>query len=154
MTLRSRTPREVPIRRRGGAGAGLIGLMVVLLIGLLIYTASTGGGGGTGGSGAGGGGNYTQQLGATRKQSLEVRQDITTGQLVILLAAYRQENGRLPKSPADLESPGAFNDPWGQEMTFSFKEGPAGTIVTFKSPGRDGQFGTEDDVTRDDVLPY
>lgn len=129
--------------RRGGAGAGLIGLLVVLLIGLLIYAVS-----------GGGGGSYTDQLIESRKTGMEVRQNITTNQLVILIAAYRQERGKLPTTPADLESPGAFNDPWGQEMTFSCKEGPTGTVVTFRSIGPDGQAGNEDDVTREDKLPY
>ena len=129
--------------RRGGAAFGLIALLIVVLIGLMIYAAQTGSGG-----------NYANQMSQTRKQGIEVRNEIVTQQLSILVSQYRQEHNKLPKTPADLDNAAAFRDPWGKEMTFSFQESNAGTRVTYHSAGPDGEFNTEDDVKRTDTLQF
>jgi hypothetical protein len=138
-----RAPRAAIQARRGGAAFGLIALLIVVVIGLMIYAAQTGSGG-----------NYGSQMAQTRKQGVEVRNEIVTQQLSILISQYRQENNKLPKTPADLDNVAAFRDPWGKEMTFSFAESNAGTRVTYHSAGPDGEFNTEDDVKRTDTLQF
>ncbi len=130
--------------RPGSVGFGLVGLLVVLVIILVIYSVQTGGGGKS----------YPQQIAETKRQSVEVAQQISTQQLTILLAQYRQENNKLPKSPADLDNPGVFRDQWGNEMTFTFEDRGGVTKVTFRSNGPDGEGGTADDVVRTDTLPF
>ncbi len=71
-----------------------------------------------------------------------------------LISMYRESNKKLPKAPADLESPNAFNDQWGKEMTFTFEEKGGRTMVTYLSAGPDGQFKTEDDKKYVAALPY
>ncbi len=129
--------------RRGGVGFGLVALLVVILIIGILFTIQTGGGK-----------SYPQQIAETRRQGVEVAREISTQQLSILLAMYRQENNKLPKSPEDLENPGAFKDPWGNPLTFTFQESGGSTKVTYKSPGQDGIAGNEDDWKRTDTLPY
>lgn len=129
-------------QRRGNMAFGLIGLLVVMAIILVLMVGINGSGG------------SLTAANTTRKQGKEMAQEIATQQLSILIAQYRQENNKLPASPADLESPGAFNDPWGQEMTFGFETVRGKTRVTYKSKGPDGEANTEDDVTRTDELPF
>jgi Tfp pilus assembly protein PilE len=128
--------------RRAGIGFGLVALLVVIVIIAILFTMQTG----TGGS-------YTQQIGQTKRQGVEVSRQIATQQLSILISQYRQENNRLPKSPEDMDS-AAFRDEWGNPMTFTFKGEGEVTRVTYRSNGPDGVPNTPDDITRQDTLPY
>jgi preprotein translocase subunit SecG len=138
---------------RRGHGA----LILVILIAMAIVLYLMFGSSGSGGSGAGGTGNssYMGQVSQSRKSGKAVAADISTQQLSILIAQYRQENNnKLPKSPADFDNPGAFKDPWGGELSFAFFETMGKTMVTYKSKGPDGEAGTEDDVSKTDALPF
>lgn len=135
-----RTARTVS--RRGGVAFGLISLLVVILIIGLLYSMQTGGS------------SYTQQVTGARRQSVEVGREIATQQLSIIIAQYRQESNKLPKTAADMDAASAFRDEWGNEITFTFKDEGGVTRVTYKSNGPDGEPGTEDDLTRTDTLPF
>jgi hypothetical protein len=144
-------------------GHGALIVMVLISMAIILYLMfGTTGGGSSGGSttkpGSGGGGtSYMGQVSKTRKQGKETAADISTQQLCVLIAQYRNENNKLPKAPADLgDSQSYFKDAWGNEMTFSFEEqkGTGKTAVKFKSKGPDGEANTEDDVTRTDTLPF
>lgn len=145
---------------RRGNGALILSLLIVMAIILYLYFGT----GGSGGSGNGstskpgsGGSSYIGQVQQTRKKGREEAIAINTQQLSILIAQYRQENnGKLPKTPSDMEGGGAFNDQWGHEMTFSFEENKqtGKTTVKYHSNGPDGEPNTEDDITRTDVLPF
>jgi hypothetical protein len=139
--------------RRGNAAFGLLALLIVVAIVLyMMFGASTGGSGGASSAGNG----YVGEVKKARDQGVEIGFAINAQQLSILIAQYRQEhNGKLPQSPADLDSPGAFNDRWGKEMTFSFSGAQAeSTAVTYRSAGPDGEMNTRDDVTSTGVLPF
>jgi hypothetical protein len=129
--------------RRGNAAFGLLALLIV--VGLVLYLMF--GAGGTGSVGA---------AKNSRDKARETVFAINASQLSILIAQYRQEHdGKLPKPPADLDSPGAFNDRWGKEMTFTFGEGVAGKVtVTYRSAGPDGEMNNADDVTTTGDLPF
>ena len=101
-----------------------------------------------------GGTSYAQQIKKTRDNGRETARVIKTDQMSLLIAMYRQANNKLPAIPADLESPGAFNDQWGKEMKFTFTERNGKTIRIYKSAGPDGQEGTADDVEYEDAVPY
>lgn len=146
---------------RRGNGAVILSLLIVMAIVLYLLFGMNSGGGSSGGGSTGkpgsGGSSYMGQVGKTRKQGRETANEISTGQLTQLILMYRDaNNGKLPRTPADIDSPGAFNDQWGHEMTFSFEQNKATgkTTVKYHSNGPDGEAGTEDDVTRTDVLPY
>jgi hypothetical protein len=141
---------------RRGNGALILVVLIAMAIMLYLYFGSTGGSGGSGTSKPGSGGTtYMGQVQQTRKKGREEATAINTQQLSILIAQYRQENnGKLPKTPADMEGGAAFNDQWGHEMTFSFETSRDKTTVKYHSNGPDGEVGTEDDVVRVDVLPF
>jgi len=125
-------------------GNGILLLVILITLAIALYLMF----------GNMGGTSYMQQVQQTKKKGREMVNEISTQQMSLLIAMYRQNNSKLPKEPADLDSPGAFNDQWGKEMRFTFEEKKGqGTIVTYISAGPDGEFGTEDDVKRTDVLP-
>lgn len=130
--------------RRGNIGIGLLVLLIVIAIALYVMFGIQGKG--TVGTAV--------QSRATAQAAVF---NINTQQLSILISDYRQQHdNKLPKSPADLEAPsGTFADPWGGQITFEFKDDPVkGTIVTFRSPGKDGKPNTPDDVVSTGPLPY
>jgi hypothetical protein len=136
----SRPHFRTPVRR----GNGAIILVILIALAIVLYLMF----------GKMGGTTYMGEVKKTRDQGREMARQIKTDQMTLLIAMYRQTNKKLPATPADLESPGAFNDAWGQEMTFTFSEGPQGTVVTFLSAGPDGEAKTEDDVKYTDKIPY
>jgi hypothetical protein len=143
--------------RRGHGALIIVVLLALAIVLYLMFGMSTGGGSGAGSTSKGGGGStYMGQVSKTRKQGKAMAQDISTQQLTILLAQYRQENNnKLPKSPTDLaDSQSAFKDPWGNELTFSFEDQRGKTVVTYRSKGPDGEANTEDDVSKTDTLPF
>ena len=143
--------------RRGNGALILVVLITMAIVLYLLFGMNSGSSGGAGSTKKPGGGSYMGQVGQTRKQGREMANEINTNQLSTLIAQYRQENnGKLPKSPSDMDGGGAFNDQWGHEMTFSFEENKktGKTTVKYHSNGPDGDPGTEDDITRTDVLPF
>jgi predicted PurR-regulated permease PerM len=137
-----KTTNRRPVRR--GHGALIIMVLLAIAIILVLMFGSFGGGG-----------SYSQQLSQTRKQGRALAQDLETRQLSILIAQYRVENNRLPKSAADLENDIAFRDRWGGTITFTFQENTGGpTTVIYHSNGPDGVRGTEDDIEKRETLPY
>jgi hypothetical protein len=127
---------------RGAAGAGLLLVLLALLIMLVLYFSNFGGG------------SYMKSLGTARHQAKDLVQEINTQQLSILISTYRQTNNKLPKTAEDLESPGAFRDPWGRDMTFVFETNGDNTKVIYHSLGPDGQPDTEDDIRKPEQLPF
>ncbi len=129
--------------RRGNAAFGLIALLIVVAIVMYLMF------------GAGGKG-YMGAVKQGKDQAKETIFAINASQLSILIAQWRQEHdGKLPKTPADIDSPGAFNDRWGKEMTFTFGTKPSGqTTVTYRSAGPDGEMNNQDDVTATGDLPF
>jgi hypothetical protein len=133
---------RVSIAHRRGHGGLILMVLIVLGIGLYLMFGNMGGT------------SYAQQIKKTRDNGRETARVIKTDQMSLLIAMYRQANNKLPATPADLESPGAFNDQWGKEMKFTFTERNGKTIIIYKSAGPDGQEGTADDVEYEDAVPY
>lgn len=127
---------------RSGNGALILMVLIVMAIGLYLMFGNMGGT------------SYAQQLKKTRDNGRETAREIRTDQMCLLIAMYRQTNSKLPKTPADLESPGAFNDQWGKEMTFTFEERAGKTVVKLVSAGPDSQPGNADDKTYEATIPY
>lgn len=132
---------RTPVRR--GNGALILMVLIVVAIGLYLMFGNTGGGK-----------SYMDTVKKTRDDGRKMARDIKTDQMSMVIAIYRQTNNKLPKTVEELESPGAFNDPWGKEMTFTFTDERGKTNVTYLSAGPDGEFKTADDVTYNDALPY
>ena len=129
---------------RRGAGALILVVLIGILIILILYF------------GVGGNGSYMQQVQQTRKQGREMATDISVQQQTLLIAMYRQSNGKLPRSVEDMGDDAIhFRDPWGGPMTFTILEGKGGapTKVKFHSDGPDKTAGTRDDIEKTETLP-
>jgi hypothetical protein len=128
---------------RRGTGALLLVVLIAVLIILLLYFA-------------GGSGSYMNQVKKTRQSGRQVATEISVQQFSILIAQFRQTNGRLPKNVEDMgDDAASFIDPWGNRVTFTIedtKNGP--TKVRYHSPGPDKEEGTPDDINKTDTLPY
>jgi hypothetical protein len=134
-----------PIRlSRGRSGHGALLILVLLGLAVMLYLYF----------GNMGGTSYMQQVKTTKDKGQEMARQISTSQMSLLIAMYREQNKSLPKTPADVDSPGAFNDPWGREMTFTFEQTPKGTKIIYSSLGQDGEPKTGDEKTYEDVIPY
>lgn len=132
---------STPVRR--GNGILILVILIVLAIGLYLLFGNMGGT------------SYMQQVKQTKDRGQDMAREISTQQMSMLIAMYRESNKKLPKEPADLEAPGGtFNDPWGKEMTFTFQDEAGQTKVLYKSAGPDGEFGNDDDKTYTDRVPY
>jgi len=141
-------PRELarsargPSASRPGGGALILVVLLALVIVLVLYFGNFGGG------------SYAGQIAQTRKSGRAMAVEMNTQQLVTLIAQYKLANNKLPGTPEDLDAPGAFRDPWGNPVTFTFSDAGGGrTNVTFRSAGPDGQDGTADDVNKTEPLP-
>lgn len=132
---------SLPTRR----GNGILILVILIALAIALYLMF---------GNMGGGKAYMGEVKRTKDRGQEMAREIQVGQMSMLIAMYRESNKKLPKEPADMESPGAFNDPWGKEMTLSFEEKNGKTVVTYHSAGPDGEVKTEDDKRYTDTLPY
>ncbi len=136
--------QRVTHARRGGA-AGVLVVLITLVIILVVVFMNVGGSG-----------SYAEKLSETRKSGQELNVQINTDQLKTMIVQYKLTNDRLPEDVAELEAgPGAFKDPWGNPITFEYGErvGSGPQAVIFRSAGRDGEAGTEDDIVINDTLP-
>jgi hypothetical protein len=129
--------------RRGMGGAG-IGLLVLLLAILIILIMAFGSFGGK---------SYVQGIGAARKQARAVKEDIQTYGLTQLIVAVYNQNNKLPNTPEETGDAAAFRDPWGHEITFTYKKEGDRTYIVYHSDGPDGTPNTDDDIVKQDQLP-
>ncbi len=137
--------------RRAGAGIGILVVLIAIVIIMVMMVASPNGGG------AGGGGGYLNQVGAAKKSGERVAVTLDRQQLGMLISTYRQNNGKLPRTMADIEAPPSMAvDGWGNTITFTFEQDrrTGATKVTYRSAGEDGVPNTEDDVLTIDTLQF
>ena len=125
----------------GGAGLGLLVLLLALLIILVMYFGNFGGK------------SYMQNVATARKSAVQLKADIDTHNLTELIAAcYLSNNSTLPKNPEETGQPAVFMDQWHHPITFEYKKEGERTFVVYHSDGPDGQANTEDDVVKTDEL--
>lgn len=130
---------------RRGHGALILSVLIAIAIILILMFGNFGGG------------SYMKQVSNTRKKGKDTAAEISTQQLTILIAQYRQTNGKLPANWEELEAPAeSYRDPWGQPLTFTCEtdKRTGSTKVTFRSIGPDGEANTADDVVRTENLPF
>lgn len=133
--------------RRGFAGFGLIGILLVLAIILFLYFGSTGGNK-----------SYMQTVVETKKNSESLGFAIQAQQLAIFVADYMANHNNKP--PTTYEEMGAepssFRDTWGNPFRFTVNAAAPGvpSALTLLSNGPDGKPGTDDDIAASAGLPY
>jgi len=128
-----------------GMGAGILGLLIVVAIILYLMVGPMGGGSG-GTSGAGGGGtSYLGAVKGARDEGFDIKIQTLAYSLDQMIATYVISNGKYPETFDDMDAPpGAFRDPWGNDITFSINK--ANQELTVTSGGPDGEIGTSDDI--------
>lgn len=140
----TRTLRGRSNVRPGWAAFGLIGLLLVMAIMLYLMFGTTGGSG------------YVEQVKKTRDSGKQLAVDINTRDLLTLIATHQMNTGELPRSIEELDTPAvAFKDPWGTVLSFDYvdeRATPPTVIIT--SAGPDLAFGTEDDIVKQERLPF
>lgn len=130
-------------RSRGWAG----GLLIMLLLGVGLMLFLSFGGAGVSGS---------AQVALEAKQSSEVAvNEITVAQLVQAIVTYELANGKPPTSISDLDgaASGAFQDPWGGDLSFQIERAGRARNVIVRSVGPDGEADTEDDIQIEQRMP-
>jgi general secretion pathway protein G len=87
----------------------------------------------------------------SESEQWEIGQDLSA--VTAQIEQYRQDNGFLPADLGVLElESDVIVDPWGNDYRYHFiDEDPGYKLV---SAGEDGQFGTDDDVTRDTLAGF
>lgn len=129
--------------RRGNGALILVVLIAMAIILLLMF--------------GGGNSSYMNQVSNTKKKGRETVNEINTSQLSLLIAQYRQANGKLPTTWEEMEAPAAsYTDQWGTPMTFTCEtdKRTGQTKVTYRSNGPDTEPNTADDIVRKDNVPY
>ena len=129
-----------------GMGAGILGLLIVVAIIMYLMVGPMGGGTGGTGGGAGGGTSYLGTVKNARDDGFEIKIETLAYSLDQMIATYVLSNeDKYPTTFDDLNAPpGAFRDPWDNDITFTIDEVKKELTVT--SAGPDGQFGTSDDL--------
>lgn len=97
----------------------------------------------------GGGVKGTAQVARDAKESSEATvNELVVAQLVQSIVTFELANGKAPEGVADLPGAemGAFDDPWGNRLSFEILGRGGSREVVVRSHGPDGQAGTEDDV--------
>ncbi len=134
-------------RRRGFAGFGLIGILLVLAIILFLYFGST-----TGNK------SYMQTIVQTKKQGEQLGFAIQAQQLAIFVADFMaNHNNKPPTSYQEMGAdPSSFKDTWGNPFRFTANPAAPGrpAALTVISNGPDGQPDTADDIPTNAGLPY
>ncbi len=139
------------------AGAGVLGLLIVVAIMMYLMVGPMGGGG-AGGAGAPGGGG-TSYLGGMRGGQQRGRQlsvEIDHYRLKQYLASWHLDHGSYPKDFAEMgeAESGVWNDNWGTQFRFVIDESTTPGEMTVTSAGRDQTWGTPDDLSHTAPLPF
>lgn len=134
-------------RRIGGAGIGLLVVLIAVVIGMWLMFGKTGPGGSS----------YMGNINETREDSKDLAITMQARQIAILVAQQETTTGNYPESMQDIEDfdPQTFVDEWGEPFGMKLiREGRRATGIELRSAGRDGLFDTEDDVVHIEKLPY
>lgn len=128
-------------RTRASAGAGILGVLIVVAIMLFLYAGPTGKDGSS----------SIERALTTKKMGEELNLNIQAMQVVQMVVIYKLANDdKVPTTYEELEMAPPL-DPWGNPMMFRIDDDPKQVVVI--SNGRDGKPGTEDDVQGKASLP-
>lgn len=141
-------PRErCPNARTGGAGIGLLVVLIAVVIGMWLLFGRTGPGGSS----------YMGNLKETRDDAESLVITRQARQIAILVAQQEMATGEYPESMEDIEDfdPSTFVDEWGEPFRMQLnREGRKVSAIQLRSAGPDGLFDTEDDTVHLEKLPY
>lgn len=131
----------------GGAGIGLLVVLIAVAIGLYLMFGQTGPGGSS----------YMGNVKETRDRTADLGIQLQARQIAMLVAQQHSMTGRYPETLSAVEGLelGYLVDQWDQPFEMKLhREGQRVRSIELRSPGPDGQLGSEDDIVHTEPLPY
>lgn len=132
--------------RRGGAGIGLLVVLIAVAIGLWLMFGKTGPGGSS----------YMGNVQEAREDGENLAMTMQARQIAMLVAQQEMATGRYPESIDEIEDfdPSTYVDDWDQPFQMSLvRNGRSVDAIELRSPGSDGVIGNEDDIVHVERLP-
>jgi hypothetical protein len=136
-----------PTHRAGGAGIGMLVVLIAVVIGMWLLFGQKGPGGST----------YIENIQKTQEDSKSLAITLQARQVAMLVAQQEAATGTYPESMDEIDGfdPSTFVDEWGQPYRMELiREGRRVRSIEIRSAGPDGLFGTDDDVVHLENLPY
>ncbi len=138
---------EFPTRRTGGAGIGLLVILIAVVLGMWLLFGRTGPGGSS----------YMGNIKETQDTAKGLGVTMQARQIAMLVAQQEAATGAYPASLDDIEDfdPNSMPDEWGEPYRMALvRDGRRVTHIELRSAGPDGQFDTFDDAVHLERLPY
>lgn len=135
------------INRTGGAGIGLLVVLIAVVLGMWLLFGKTGSGGSS----------YMGNIKETQDDAKGLGVALQARQIAMLVAQQEAATGTYPESMDEIEDfdPTTIVDEWGEPYRMKLvREGRRVSHIEFRSAGSDGRFDTEDDVVHLEKLPY
>jgi len=133
--------------RRGGAGIGMLVVLIAVALGLWLMFGKTGPGGSS----------YMGNIRDTRDSSKSLGIQLQARQVAMLVATQHASTGTYPEKIEDVEGlEGAYMiDEWDQPFVMTLnRTGHTVRSIELRSPGPDGILGNEDDIVHTEPLPF
>jgi len=131
---------------RGGAGIGLLVVLIAVAIGLWLMFGKTGPGGSS----------YMDKVQETREDGENLAMTMQARQIAMLVAQQEMATGRYPESMDEIEDfdPSTYVDDWDQPFQMTLvRDGRSVDAIELRSPGSDGVLGNDDDIVHIERLP-
>lgn len=132
--------------RTGGAGIGLLVVLIGVVLGMWLLFGKTGPGGSS----------YMGNMSETKKDAEDLGLTLQARQVAMMVAQQEMARGKYPESIAEIEDfdPSTLVDQWDQPFTMTLvREGRSVKAIELRSPGYDQVLGNEDDVVHVERLP-
>lgn len=132
--------------RRGGAGIGMLVVLLAVALGLWLMFGKTGPGGSS----------YMGNIRDTQQGAKDLALTLEARQIAMLVAQQEMASGRYPESLEEIEDFDAstLRDEWDQPFSMKLvRSGRSVDAIELRSPGADGIANTEDDIVHIERLP-
>lgn len=132
--------------RRGGAGIGLLVVLLAVVIGMWLLFGKTGPGGSS----------YMGNVQEAREDGESLAMTMQARQIAMLVAQQEMATGRYPESMDEIEDFDASTlvDDWDQPFEMKLvRDGRSVDAIELRSPGADGVLGNDDDIVHIEKLP-
>ena len=134
------------IARRGGAGIGLLVVLLAVVIGAWLLFGKSGPGGSS----------YMGNIQETREDGERLALTMQARQIALMVSQQELATGRYPESMDEIEDfdAGELVDDWDQPFQMTLvRNGRSVDAIELRSPGYDGVLGNDDDVVHVERLP-
>ncbi|MFG0294197.1 MAG: hypothetical protein ACF8MJ_13735 [Phycisphaerales bacterium JB050] len=132
--------------RTGGAGIGLLVILIGVVLGMWLLFGKTGPGGSS----------YMGKMSETKQDAEDLGITMQARQVALMVVQQELASGTYPESLDEIEDYDASTlvDQWDQPFTMTLvREGRSVKAIELRSPGYDQVLGNEDDVVHIERLP-